>query len=78
MILGTQGVKEKSTWNGQRLENGLSCEASNNTTLFLFVDWLTSKQHASAFQGQGHSDKFTCCHIEIEVADQTFYLTQSQ
>ena len=23
------------------------------------------------------SDKFTCCHIEIEVADQTFYLTQS-
>ena len=24
------------------------------------------------------SDSFTCCHTEIEVADQTFYLTQSQ
>ena len=24
------------------------------------------------------SDKFTCCHTEIEVADPTFYLTQSQ
>ena len=24
------------------------------------------------------SDNFTCCHTEIEVADQTFYLTQSQ
>ena len=22
--------------------------------------------------------KFACCHTEIEVADQTFYLTQSQ
>ena len=24
------------------------------------------------------SDNFTCCHTEIEVADQTFHLTQSQ
>ena len=24
------------------------------------------------------SDNFTCCHTEIEAADQTFYLTQSQ
>ena len=23
-------------------------------------------------------DNFTCCHTEVEVADQTFYLTQSQ
>ena len=23
-------------------------------------------------------DNFTCCHTEIEAADQTFYLTQSQ
>ena len=29
-------------------------------------------------QGRICSDKFTCCHTEIEVADQTFYLTQSQ
>ena len=24
------------------------------------------------------SDNFTCCHTEVEVAAQTFYLTQSQ
>ena len=48
----------------------------------LFVCWLvgclTSQQQASVSQGRICSDKFTCCHTEIEVADQTFYLTQSQ
>ena len=44
----------------------------------LFVGCLTSQQHASASQGRICSDKFMCCHIEIEVADQTFHLTQSQ
>ena len=44
----------------------------------LFVCCLTSQQHASVSQGQICSDKFTCCHTEIEVADQTFHLTQSQ
>ena len=39
---------------------------------------LTSQQHASVSQGRICSDNFTCCHTEIEVADQTFYLTQSQ
>ena len=39
---------------------------------------LTSQQHASVSQGRICSDNFTCCHIEIEVADQTFHLTQSQ
>ena len=47
-----------------------------------FVCWLvgclTSQQHASVSQGRICSDNFTCCHTEIEVADQTFYLTQSQ
>ena len=33
---------------------------------------------ASVSQGRICSDNFTCCHTEIEVADQTFYLTQSQ
>ena len=32
----------------------------------------------SASQGRICSDNLTCCHTEIEVADQTFYLTQSQ
>ena len=39
---------------------------------------LTSQQLASVSQGQICTDIFTCCHTEIEVADQTFYLTQSQ
>ena len=47
-----------------------------------FVCWLvgclTSQQQASVSQGRICSDNFTCCHTEIEVADQTFYLTQSQ
>ena len=45
--------------------------------LLLFVDCLVSQQHAGALQGRICSDKFTCCLSEIEVADQTFYLTQS-
>ena len=42
------------------------------------VGCLTSQQQASASQGRICSDNFTCCHTEIEVSDQTFYLTQSQ
>ena len=42
------------------------------------VGCLTSRQHASVSQGRICSDKFTCCHTEIEVADPTFYFTQSQ
>ena len=44
----------------------------------LFVGCLTSQQHASVSQGGIFSDNFTCCHTEIEAAEQTFYLTQSQ
>ena len=43
----------------------------------LFVDCLTSQQHASVSQRR-ISDNFACCHTEIEVADPTFHLTQSQ
>ena len=48
----------------------------------MFICWLlaclTSQQHVSVSQGRICSDNFTCCHTEIEVADQTFHLTQSQ
>ena len=44
----------------------------------LLVGCLTSQQHASVSQGRICSDNCTCCHTEIETADQTFYLTQSQ
>ena len=42
----------------------------------LLVSCFTSQQHASVSQGQICSDNCTCCHTEIEVADQTFHLTQ--
>ena len=44
----------------------------------LLVGCLMSQQQASVSQGWICSDNFTCCHTEIEVVDQTFYLTQSQ
>ena len=55
-------------------------EASTYTCLssLLFVGCLTSQQHASVSQGRICTDNFTCCHTEIEAADQTFHLTQSQ
>ena len=47
-----------------------------------FVCWLvgclTSQQHASVSQRRIYSENRMCCHTEIEVADPTFYLTQSQ
>ena len=55
-------------------------EAAAQTSYFtvFFVGCLTSQQLASVSQGRICSDNFTCCHTEIEVADQTFHLTQSQ
>ena len=44
----------------------------------LLVGCLTSQQHTSGSQGRICSDNFTCCHTQIELADQTFYLTWSQ
>ena len=52
--------------------------SSSLTGVCLFVGCLTSQQQASVSQGRICSDNFTCCHTEIEVADPTFYLTQSQ
>ena len=43
----------------------------------LFVGCLTSQQQASVSQERICKDNFTCCHTEIEVADQTFNLTHS-
>ena len=47
-------------------------------TRVFFVGCLTSQQHVSVSQGRICSDNLTCCHTDIEVADQTFHLTQSQ
>ena len=42
------------------------------------VGCSTSQQHASVSQGEICSDDCTCCHTEIEVADQTCCLTLPQ
>ena len=47
-------------------------------SVLMFVGCLTPRQHACASQGQICSHNFTCCHTQIEAADPTFYLTQSQ
>ena len=39
---------------------------------------LRSQRHASVTEGRICPNKCTCCHTEIEVADQTFHLTRSQ
>ena len=54
------------------------CTDDPSTAVCLLVGCLTSQQQASVSQGRICSDNFTCCHTELEVADQTFYLTQSQ
>ena len=61
----------------RRQRRGL-VEVSEGGLFVCFVGCLTSQQQASVSQGRICSDNFTCCHTEIEVADQTFYLTQSQ
>ena len=55
-----------------------AASASTRTTVCLLVGCLTSQPHASVSQGRICTDNFTCCHTEIEAADQTFHLTQSQ
>ena len=60
----------------------LSMCSKSHTQRGLFVCWLLaclkSHQQVSVSQGRICSDNFTCCHTEIEVADQTFQFTQSQ
>ena len=71
--LGNQPSTTTSPW--------LSCTGLVNmsvTGVCLFVGCLSSQQHASVSQGRICTDNFTCCHTEIEAADQTFHLTQSQ
>ena len=46
--------------------------------MLVLVGCLTSQQHASVSLGRICSDNFTCFYTEIQVADPTFHLTQSQ
>ena len=63
---------------GQTVKTLVVCVSFVDRVVCLLVGCLTSQQHASVSQGRICSDNFTCCHTEIKVADQTFYLTQSQ
>ena len=65
--MGVRGVGE---WGGGQEEGG---ERER-----LLVACLFNVLASSVSQGQICSDNFRCCHTEIEVADQTFHLTQSQ
>ena len=65
-----QGTVQGGRRRGRQMKNWTVC--------LLFVGCLTSQQHASVSQGRICTDNFTCCHTEIEAADQTFHLTQSQ
>ena len=73
-------VKTKKAGSGNIVER--IKRRGKETRESLFVCWLvgclTSQQQASVSQGRICSDNLTCCHTEIEVADPTFYLTQSQ
>ena len=77
-------LKKKKSFAGQvkqevqKVKQQQAYQVFNTAVVCLFVGCLTSQQHASVSQGWICSDNFTCCHTEIEVADQTFYLTQSQ
>ena len=62
----------------QKSVDGFKSPLAKARIVCLFVGCLTSRQQASVSQGRICSDNFTCCHTEIEVADPTFYLTQSQ
>ena len=63
--------KKKKKKEGEQKEEEEDC-------FVLFVGYSSSQQHASVSQGRICTDNFTCCHTEIEAADQTFHLTQSQ
>ena len=61
-----------------RLENVMEFSIPQKKIVCLLVGCLTSQQQAGVSQGRICSDNFTCCHTEMEVADPTFHLTQSQ
>ena len=76
MVVSTKSRLPWESWDVRRRSS------ADPQSLVLRVGWLlaclTSQLQASVSQGWICSDNFTCCHTEIEVADQSFYLTQSQ
>ena len=77
---GHRSVSYAKTWRKNLCNSHLASLVlvTTSSTIVCWLVCLTSQQHASVSQGRICSDNFTCCHTEIQVADQTFYLTQSQ
>ena len=81
MLLGPDVERLTRSFRNQHLHMSTLekfCAYVHTFHVCLLVGCLTSQQHASVSEGRICSDNFTCCHIEIEVADQTFHLTHSQ
>ena len=72
-----EGKREREGGREKQRERERETETKREIVCLL-VGCLISQQQASVSQGRICPDNFTCCHTEIEVADQTFYLTQSQ
>ena len=77
---GATGVPILSHWYDSTggKKHGKQTRVCRSRFVCLLVGCFTSQQQASVSQGRICSDNFTCCHTEIQVADQTFYLTQAQ
>ena len=76
-ILGNNYPREKKRGRG----GGAICDHDNSEGISqqysLLVACLTPQQHTSVSQGRICADNLTCCHTEIEAADQSFHLTLS-
>ena len=84
-VKGSKRARERGTERDRDREHQTNCVKKNKINVWLtgeevclLVGCLTSQQHASVSQGRICTDNFTCCHTEIEAADPTFHLTQSQ
>ena len=77
-ITSVCGADRSSWYSLTALHFQLACPPVSRSSVRLVVGCLTSHQHASVSQGRICTDIFTCFHNEIEVADQTLHLTQSQ
>ena len=73
-----QRNRDRQTEKQREEQRKRGTDRQRDVEVCLFVSCLTSQQQASVSQGRICSDNCTCCHTEIEVADQTFYLTKSQ
>ena len=65
-------AENREGWRTLVVKSPVVPQRSARLWVFLLVGCLTSQQHASVSQGRICTDNFTCCHTEIEAADQTF------